>query len=700
MINFFKGIFNKSSFPARGQHEYELFFDVQKHQGVIVTILPDQTVQDIYNLNHNTMIDQILNCHSMQTINSSEFSFVVLNSNYPFTWIKLKETDMPLKYLKSNIHSLHYLNCTTVKNELVARNREQIQPKSKIILERETIREGELFKYSFTASKFDKRYIILDKEKLVLKKLKENEIHVLLFSDVLFITTEIQDKRILQQANSKYVFEIRTKDSERYFFSSKSSGDLEAWIDAITVAFTISKDNDKIREIHNSVGTCSNDIYSKEIKVMNCLFNLTGVFAVEEIRRCFLAYSEVHLRSIEDQRKDSLLEKIVSNEVRDQPSSAENESKNGSKASLLSSHEQISALNFLKEMEQETSSYLEEKMSEFNEKPSLSKLNSFSYQHQDIGIGDDQDDLEKRIKPSFNNKKSSLISASKSMVGTIKPSRKDIYCLIQLIQAYKLKSNLLHSKRQEISDKCASNINELLTIFESIFNEAEYSSVHKYYEEYLNNKPSSKNLYSTKGSVVEEEYYSISGLKLDKEESGSELNSNSEFSSKEVIMPPKVKSIESNLGKGLEKSLSFNVDNKRYVKLSNSHYKHISNAFSLLEGYKLNYNSKLNKILSVLKPDLFDELYYRSLVSYFSSTFYQFSKDIMMLFNYNIKKRNAPAKYSHILKPLSSCTAEIFKHELEVIIEKLLVSYYKKGLAIKWILQLDSLYGLKKQNLN
>ena len=162
-----------------------------------------------------------------------------------------------------------------------------IPKNNKILNRKDIIREGELLKFSYKNNKFDKRCLILDKEKIVLKKITENEMQVILFSDILLLTTEIIDKKILQSAQSYYIFEIRTKDQDSFFFSSKSMTDLETWIQAINQVFSISQDNEKIKELTKLIVYSNNEIYCSEAKLINHMFNILGVFAVKDLRNIF-----------------------------------------------------------------------------------------------------------------------------------------------------------------------------------------------------------------------------------------------------------------------------------------------------------------------------------------------------------------------------------------------------------------------------
>lgn len=527
MFSFIKGIFKSSDKPLKGPDEYELFFDTEKKVSVIIRIKEHQTMQEVYTLNHNLIIETLLSNHSMNDINTSEFSFVVINKNNSnSTFIKLKDRDIPFKYLNNaaqttkfnnissnsnvnvnnnfngskytrsdsfysnydvfseketsisnyssyafsksilnyinsntrkesinncintidssstkkkefnenrnnegvsnislrnykqssfssqnsfsqsffnninnnsnnnNIHnSLYYINTSLLikkangKNKINSRKQSQLSKEeqqvvnnssiinkqkqstnnensitnninnntnnntnnktnttnqinkqissstslstisastktfqnqanetplnnnaitninynnnnnnniiySHIITEKEAIREGELLKFSFSANKFDRRHVTLDKDKLIVKKLKDNECHVIWFSEVDYITIENIDSKIKSKSSSKYMFQIRMKDSEQFVFSSKSLNDLEAWYDSILQVFSICFENDKINRLEDGIMSETSSIYNYELKLINCLFSLSGVFAVNEFKAMFLTFCD------------------------------------------------------------------------------------------------------------------------------------------------------------------------------------------------------------------------------------------------------------------------------------------------------------------------------------------------------------------------------------------------------------------------
>lgn len=287
-------MFKSKKISVKRQWETKLFFDPQLENSITIELKPKYTCQDITKYFHNLIVDFLIKTYPQQILNSSVFSFVVIDPNFPYNWLKLRDFDCPFKYLSRNpAASLIYMNCS--KDSM---KRPRPTAHSTIKLDKDIIREGDLSKFSYRLNRFDRRHITLDKEKLVLKKLKEDEYEVLLFSEVDTITTEISDRRILQICPTKYLFEIRTKDSEKIYLASKSINDLEGWVEAVSAVFIINRDNAKINSLEISVNQEMTDLFKNELKLMNCFVLIYGVFAVDYLKRllvkhCAGSYNEI-----------------------------------------------------------------------------------------------------------------------------------------------------------------------------------------------------------------------------------------------------------------------------------------------------------------------------------------------------------------------------------------------------------------------
>lgn len=290
MFNFLKEIFKPNIFPQLGLHEYYLFFDFKKEHYITLTIPPEQSVQDLYNLNHNTIIEYILNYYSNHSINSSEFKFIVISDNNPYTRIKLKDSDIVTKYLKSKVHFLYYLNLNMKENDY----NNSLKPQYMIgnILNKKTdlIRKGELWKFSYKKNKFDKRGLTLDKEKILIKKLEGNEVHIIPFNDIYSVSTEITDGNIVSKQISKLGFEIKTINNENFYFSGKSISDIESWIKSIKACLKVSNDNKKFFILEKMTHHLNMNIYTSEIKSINSIFSLNSIFSFQSLTNIFLSF--------------------------------------------------------------------------------------------------------------------------------------------------------------------------------------------------------------------------------------------------------------------------------------------------------------------------------------------------------------------------------------------------------------------------
>lgn len=290
MFNFLKEIFKPNIFPQLGLHEYYLFFDFKKEHYIVLTIPPEQTVQDLYNLNHNSIIEYILNYYSNHSINSSEFKFIVISENNPYTRIKLKDSDVVTKYLKSKIHFLYYLNLNMKEKDYDNSLKPQYMIGNILNKKTDLIRKGELWKFSFKKNKFDKRGLTLDKEKILIKKLEGNEVHVIPFNDIYSVSTEITDGNIVLKQISKLGFEIKTINNESFYFSGKSISDIESWIKSIKACLKVSNDNKKFFILEKMNHHLNMNIYTSEIKSINSIFSLNSIFSFQSLTNIFLSF--------------------------------------------------------------------------------------------------------------------------------------------------------------------------------------------------------------------------------------------------------------------------------------------------------------------------------------------------------------------------------------------------------------------------
>ena len=200
MITFFKNIFNstnqKNKLKDVNDNMTRIYFDRYKRNFLEIKIPREFTCQDIHCHYHNDILAELMKNNSTngsnssfnKIINQNEFAFMIIDDENPYTEIKLKMKDTPCKYLKKKCISLYYLNVSPVKkeesamdvrmnNEILGMDNYSINTANSVnssqsINQGECIREGELMKYSFKHKKFDKRIVVLDKEKLIITKPK------------------------------------------------------------------------------------------------------------------------------------------------------------------------------------------------------------------------------------------------------------------------------------------------------------------------------------------------------------------------------------------------------------------------------------------------------------------------------------------------------------------------------------------------
>jgi hypothetical protein len=182
-------IFNPKKQIAQKQEEgSKIYLDRGKNTYLLIKLLSTDTCQDIHINYHNEILGELMKNNQnsggsfSKIINSNEFSFFVIDDENPFLELKLKMKDSPSKFLKKKSINLFYLEVCQNKKEdysvdkLVSDegtiNGTTMQ-RSQSVKNEESIREGELMKYSFRHKKFESRVVVLDKEKLIITKPKD-----------------------------------------------------------------------------------------------------------------------------------------------------------------------------------------------------------------------------------------------------------------------------------------------------------------------------------------------------------------------------------------------------------------------------------------------------------------------------------------------------------------------------------------------
>ena len=201
MINFFKNIFNTTNNKRTNflSHESKtkIYFDRNKSTFIEIQILKDHSCQDIHSQYHNEILSELMKQNSFSTsssynriLNSNEFAFIIIDNENQYCEIKLKMKDRPLVFISKPSINLYYINITHIKNDEDALPEKSEHSSTinginsitttkyinshnyQMSHEDDCIREGELLKYSMKHKRFDKRLLVLDKEKLIITKLR------------------------------------------------------------------------------------------------------------------------------------------------------------------------------------------------------------------------------------------------------------------------------------------------------------------------------------------------------------------------------------------------------------------------------------------------------------------------------------------------------------------------------------------------
>jgi hypothetical protein len=297
MINFFKNIFNNNNNKKTTNTKTDdiicLNFDRMKKNYLIIKILQSQSCQEILTQYYNDILTELQKLSGAKP-NLNEFAFLIIDDENIFTELKLRPKDTPLNYLKKKSVNLYYLNVLDKKKEdqgsfvsekaLITdsgvTNSDVMSIQTTI---EDCIREGELLKYSRKHKKYDRRIVKLDKNKLVITKLKAKEMEentIILLSDIDGIAREVSDKTL----KDKYLFEITTFEGERYVLRSKCNADLESWIESIMSCASLVKDNKFLIMYSDNITKVIKEIYERSTRIIaNCL-SLKGVVSIKETR--------------------------------------------------------------------------------------------------------------------------------------------------------------------------------------------------------------------------------------------------------------------------------------------------------------------------------------------------------------------------------------------------------------------------------
>lgn len=214
MLDFFKKIMpnfsNKKSNEHSNNDNIKLYLDRKKKTFIQIKIKPDSTCQEIHSAYHSEILSDISQLYSAsnynniavnqfsKSFNSKDYNFIVIDEENKFIEIKMKEIDCPMKYMVKPSVNLYYLNIgkelrkESFDSELnsysintASRSRKGTEnSKSSGMLDstqscviggsEESIREGDLMKFSNKKKCFEKRKVMIDKKKLIIEKKSKN----------------------------------------------------------------------------------------------------------------------------------------------------------------------------------------------------------------------------------------------------------------------------------------------------------------------------------------------------------------------------------------------------------------------------------------------------------------------------------------------------------------------------------------------
>jgi len=212
MLDFFKKIMpnfsNKKSNEIFNNDTIKLYLDRKKKTFIPIKIKPETTCQEIHSAYHSEILNDISqlylannynNGQYSKLFNSKDYNFIIIDDENKFIEIKMKEIDCPVKFFIKSTINLYYLNIGkdyrrdsfdselnsySINNASKIRKQTDSDSKFSNIIDlhhssiidngEESIREGDLMKFSNKKKCFEKRKVIIDKKKLIIEKKNKN----------------------------------------------------------------------------------------------------------------------------------------------------------------------------------------------------------------------------------------------------------------------------------------------------------------------------------------------------------------------------------------------------------------------------------------------------------------------------------------------------------------------------------------------
>jgi len=213
MLDFFKKIMpnfsNKKINEQSNNDSIKLYLDRKKKTFIPIKIKPDSTCQEIHSAYHSEILSDISQFYSAsnynnlavnqfsKNFNSKDYNFIIIDDENRFIEIKMKEIDCPTKYMLKPCINLYYLyigkelrkesfdselNSYSINNASRSRKVSEAAKLNSVLdscqsvidSSEESIREGDLMKFSNKKKCFEKRKVMIDKKKLIIEKKSKN----------------------------------------------------------------------------------------------------------------------------------------------------------------------------------------------------------------------------------------------------------------------------------------------------------------------------------------------------------------------------------------------------------------------------------------------------------------------------------------------------------------------------------------------
>ena len=284
--------------------KFPLYFDIDKISKIDIKIEKDKTCQDILNKNQQIIQNKITDNSILIKNDFDDYKiyFIIINSDYPRTRLKLKPKDRPRKYLDSSKKSsLYFISIPTKNNKIENKNQNNnttktIQlsnnkTKAKIInyvRPEDCIREGQLKKYNFGTKKFEIRRVNIDKYKIIMSYSNDSNLwKVIYLNDIKTIIKGTKEQQIKNQGD---LFEITLSDSETFIFKANNSTDREEWYKVINSFVIQIKENNYLYSLTLTNNNILKDLYKEQMNIIFNYLSLKGVLSLEKTRKVYYGF--------------------------------------------------------------------------------------------------------------------------------------------------------------------------------------------------------------------------------------------------------------------------------------------------------------------------------------------------------------------------------------------------------------------------